>query len=155
MLTVTRNRSRRSSPIGCSAMRWRRAGVHVRRRAHLERDAAVAHVGGQPAELVLAVGADVMSSTMRTPWPSRSAPHHCSASQIDGRPNASPAWMVAWKFSRCDELERVEVAGRRVAGLGAGDVEADHARVAPAHGQLGDLEAAGRGAHGRTAARRS
>src|ERR1700735_4279942 len=40
-----------------------------------------------------------MSSTMRTPWPSRSAPHHCSASQIDGSPNPSPAWIVMWKFS--------------------------------------------------------
>ena len=37
---------------------------------------------------------------MRTPWPSRSVPHHCTASQIDGSPNASPAWMVMWKFSR-------------------------------------------------------
>ena len=38
---------------------------------------------------------------MRTPWPSRSAPHHCSASQMLGSPKASPAWIVAWKFSRC------------------------------------------------------
>ena len=37
---------------------------------------------------------------MRTPWPSRSVPHHCTASQIDGSPNPSPAWMVMWKFSR-------------------------------------------------------
>ena len=37
---------------------------------------------------------------MRTPWPSRSVPHHCTASQIDGSPNASPAWIVMWKFSR-------------------------------------------------------
>ena len=36
---------------------------------------------------------------MRTPWPSRSAPQSCTASQIDGSPNASPAWMVMWKFS--------------------------------------------------------
>ena len=42
----------------------------------------------------------VMSSTMRTPWPSRSAPHHCTASQIDGSPNASPAWIVVWKLAR-------------------------------------------------------
>ena len=41
-----------------------------------------------------------MSSTMRTPWPRRSAPHHCTASQMLGRPNASPAWIVVWKFSR-------------------------------------------------------
>ena len=44
-------------------------------------------------------------------------------------------------------LERVEVAGRRVAGLGAGDVEAAHAVVAPAHRELGDLHRARRGAH--------
>ena len=42
----------------------------------------------------------VMSSMIRTPWPSRSAPHHWIASQIDGSPNASPAWMVKWEFSR-------------------------------------------------------
>ena len=41
-----------------------------------------------------------MSSMIRTPWPSRSAPHHCSACQIDGSPKASPAWIVKWKFSR-------------------------------------------------------
>ena len=52
---------------------------------------------------------------MRTPWPSRSAPHHWIASQIDGSPNASPAWMVKWTFSRSQVLERVEVPGRRVA----------------------------------------
>ena len=37
---------------------------------------------------------------IRTPWPSRSAPHHWIACQIDGRPKASPAWMVKWAFSR-------------------------------------------------------
>ena len=42
----------------------------------------------------------VMSSTIRTPWPSRSAPQNWSASQIDGSPNDSPAWIVMWKFSR-------------------------------------------------------
>ena len=41
-----------------------------------------------------------MSSMIRTPWPSRSAPHHWIASQIDGSPNASPAWMVKCEFSR-------------------------------------------------------
>ena len=39
-----------------------------------------------------------------------------------------------------DELERVEVAGRREAGLGPGDVEADDALVAVADAQLGDLD---------------
>ena len=46
-----------------------------------------------------------------------------------------------------DVLERVEVARRRVALLGSGDIEADDARVAPADGALGDLDRAGRLAH--------
>ena len=37
---------------------------------------------------------------IRTPWPSRSAPHHWIACQIDGSPKASPAWIVKWEFSR-------------------------------------------------------
>ena len=45
-------------------------------------------------------------------------------------------------------LERVEVLCGRVTLLGPGDVEADHATVAPAHGELGDLERVGCGAHG-------
>ena len=36
-----------------------------------------------------------------------------------------------------------------MAGFGAGDVEAHHAGIAPPHGQLRDLQAAGGGAHGR------
>ena len=44
-------------------------------------------------------------------------------------------------------LERVEVPGGRVAGLGAGDVEAGHAAVAPGDGQLGDLHRARLVAH--------
>ena len=41
------------------------------------------------------------SSTMRTPWPSRSAPQYWSASQIDGSPNDSPQLGCrCWKFSR-------------------------------------------------------
>ena len=40
-----------------------------------------------------------MSSTIRTPWPRRSAPQNWSASQIDGSPKPSPAWIVMWKFS--------------------------------------------------------
>ena len=44
-------------------------------------------------------------------------------------------------------LERVQVPGGRVAGLGAGDVEADHADVAVPHRQLGDLRRPGGVAH--------
>ena len=131
MLTVTRNRSRRSSPIGCSAIDGA-APVCTLEVGHISSGIAlVADVRRQPAELHRADRRPVMSSTIRTPWPSRSAPHHWIASQIDGSPNASPAWMVKWEFSRWQVLERVEVPGGRVAGLGAGDVEAGHAAVAP------------------------
>jgi len=46
-----------------------------------------------------------------------------------------------------DVLEGVKVAAGRVAGLGPGYVEAHHALVAEAHGQLGDLQRAGCRAH--------
>ena len=47
-----------------------------------------------------------------------------------------------------DEVERVEVPRRRVAGLGTRDVEADDPLVAVPHRQLGDLDRARRLAHG-------
>ena len=55
-----------------------------------------------------------MSSTIRTPWPSRSAPHHWIASQMLGSPNASPAWMVKWAFSRrrYSKASRCRVGGK-------------------------------------------
>src|SRR6185312_825484 len=46
-----------------------------------------------------------------------------------------------------DVLEGVEVTGGREALLGPGDVEADHADVAVAHRQLGDLPRARGVAH--------
>src|SRR3954469_25067163 len=46
-------------------------------------------------------------------------------------------------------VEGVEVAGRPVALFGTGDVEADHAGVAPADRTLGDFDRASRLAHGR------
>ena len=59
-----------------------------------------------------------MSSTIRTPCPSRSAPHHWSASQIDGSPNPSPAWIVKWKFSWAIRLNasRCRVGGYPASG---------------------------------------
>ncbi len=45
-------------------------------------------------------------------------------------------------------LEGVQVPGGRVTGLGARDVEADHAEVAVAVGEFGDLQGAGRVPHG-------
>jgi len=47
-----------------------------------------------------------------------------------------------------NEIEGVQVAGRRVTRLGPRDVEADHARVPVPHCQLGDLHRAGRLSHG-------
>ena len=84
---------------------------------------------------------------MRTPWPSRSVPQYCNASQIEGNPNASPAWIVKWKFSR----RRYSNASRwRLGGNPAsapGDVETDDAAITMTHGQLGDLARTGRMAH--------
>ncbi len=126
----------------------RGAGLHVGGRAHLQRDPAVPDVAGQPAQGgARRPGQAWMSSMIRTPWPSRSAPHHCTASQMDGRPKPSPAWMVMWKFSRATNWK----ASRwRLGGLPAsapGDVEADHAGVAVPDRQLGDLQRPGRRAH--------
>ncbi len=45
-------------------------------------------------------------------------------------------------------LERIEVARGWVAGLGAGDVETDHAPIAVPHGELGDFTAVSSRAHG-------
>ena len=89
-----------------------------------------------------------MSSTMRTPWPSRSAPHHWSASQIDGRPKASPAWMVTWKLARWMSwnASRWRLGGKPASGPAMS--KPDHALVAVAHGQLGDLHRARELAHG-------
>ena len=99
VFTVTRNRSRRSISIGCSAIDGTTpvltfdvghssSGMRVSRTYAASRPSCSLPTG------------PVMSSTMRTPWPSRSAPHHCTASQIDGSPNASPAWIVVWKLAR-------------------------------------------------------
>ena len=91
-----------------------RAGLHVAARAHLQRDAHVADVCREAAQVHIGwvrgdrrgdvvsecLSRTRMSSTMRTPWPSRSAPHHWIASQMLGSPKASPAWMVKWAFSR-------------------------------------------------------
>jgi hypothetical protein len=86
-----------------------------------------------------------MSSTMRTPCPSRSAPQIWMASQMEGRPNASPAWMVMWWLAAA--MVRNASSGR-VAGLAARDVEADHAGVPVAQRELGDLRGVRRRAHG-------
>ncbi len=100
MFTVTRNRRSLEEIDRMLRDRRRRTGVHVRCRAHLQRHPRVADVGGEATRVRGAVGVGTsMSSTMRTPWPSRSAPQNWSASSIEGSPNASPAWIVVWKFA--------------------------------------------------------
>ncbi len=76
---------------------------------------------------------------MRTPWPSRSAPHHWIASQIDGSPKASPAWMVKWAFSRWrySKASRCRVGGKPASAPAMS--KPDDAAVAPGDGELGDL----------------
>ena len=55
-----------------------------------------------------------MSSTIRTPCPSRSRPQNCTASQMDGSPNASPAWIVKWALARrYSNASRCRVGGTR------------------------------------------
>ena len=68
-----------------------RAGLHIAARAHLERNPLVPQQRCQPTEGSAPSGATEMSSTIRTPWPSRSAPQNAMASWMDGSPNASPA----------------------------------------------------------------
>ena len=117
----------------------RRPGVDVGGRAHLERHPAVADERRQPAELgpALVVEPDVVDDAHAVA--EALGPAELHASQIDGSPKASPAWIVMWLLASAIVPEGVEVPGRRVAGLAAGDVEADDARVAVAQGQLGDL----------------
>ena len=100
MFTVTRNRSAVSSPIGCSAIDaaapvWTLEAGASSSGMRLSRTYAASR-----PRCAAPSSSTVMSSTIRTPCPSRSAPHHWMASQIDGSPNASPAWMVKWKFCR-------------------------------------------------------
>jgi hypothetical protein len=76
------------------------------------------------------------------------------AADLHGLPDAGQAERLAGVDRHVEVLavqvvERVEVPRGRVAGLGAGDVEADDAVVAVPHGELGDLAAAGRVPHRR------
>ena len=84
-----------------------------------------------------------MSSTIRTPWPSRSAPHHCIASQIDGSPKASPAWMVKCAFSRrrYSNASRCRVGGKPASAPAMSKPATSS--IAESDAQLGDLAGPG------------
>ena len=140
VFTVTRKRSLASGPTGCSAIDGA-APTCTFDDGHISRGTrgrartppgARARAPRRPSVW--------MSSMMPTPCPRRSAPHTCSASAIDGRPNASPAWIVMWKSSRItrEKASRWRAGGSRPR---AGDVEAAHALVAVAQRQLRDLQA--------------
>ena len=116
-------------------------------RAHLERHAPVAHEGRQPPELDRAVVADgdVVDDADAVAEPLRPA-------ELERLPDRRQAERLAGvdrdvEVLAPDEVERVEVAGRPVAGLGPGDIEADDAGVAPADRALGDLDRSGGLAH--------
>ena len=90
----------------------------------------------------------VMSSTMRTPCPSRSAP---PLDRLPDRRQAEALPRVDREMGvlATQELKGVEVARGRVAGLRTRDVEARDAMVAVADRQLGDLRRLGGVTHGR------
>ena len=149
MLTVTRNRSRRSRPIGCSRDRRGRAGVHVRRRAHLERHASIAHERRETSEhrpTVWILG-DVVDDA-------HAVAESFGATPLQRLPDRRQAERLAGVDRDVEvlarhELERVEMTGGREAGLGSRDVEADDAIVTPPHRELGDLTRPRLSAHGR------
>src|SRR5580692_5775724 len=127
--------------------RPRGAGLHVGGRAHLQRDPAVPDVGGQPAEpdgplradLDVVHDADAVAEALGAAplhrLPDRRQPERLA--RVDRDVEVLPLQV----------LERVQVPARRPARLGARDVEADHALIAVADGQLGDLQRPGRRAH--------
>ena len=108
---------------------------------HISSATPVPHERGQPSQLARAVLGDLYVVHDADPVPQPFGPAEpWMASQIDGSPNASRRGSSGGS-SPAGCTGRAEVHGRRVARLGPGDVEADHAVVAVAHGQLGDVPA--------------
>ena len=102
-LTVTRKPSSLSRPMGWSAMERMPGTADVCRfeEGHISRGMRLSRMyAASSPSLGPPSAARSMSSMMRTPWPRRSAPQRWMACQIDGSPNASPAWMVKCAFSR-------------------------------------------------------
>ena len=147
VLTVTRNRMSRSTPIGCSAIEaaapvWTFDDGHSSSGMRLSRTYAASRpsCAARPAARL-----DVVDDPHAVPEPVGPAP-------LDRLPDRGQAERLAGVDGEVEVLpvqvlERVQVPGGRVAGLGPGDVEADHADVAEPHGQLGDLGRAGGVAH--------
>src|SRR6202042_2977146 len=121
------------------------AGLHVGRRAHLQRDPAVPHVAGQPAQRDDAVRADpdVVHDADAVAEPLGAAPLQRLPDRRE--PEPLPRMDRDMEVLPGHILERVQVAARRATGLGPGDIESDYALVAVADRKLGDLPRAGRG----------
>ena len=128
--------------------RRRGPGLHVGRRAHLERDAAVPDVAGQPAQRHGAVGGD--ADVVDDPDP---VPEALGPAPLQRLPDGGQAEPLAGVDGDVEVLPRhvlegVQVPAGRAARLGARDVEPDHALVPVTHRELGDLQRARRRAHG-------
>src|SRR6516162_10915771 len=123
--------------------RYRGAGLHVRGRAHFERDTAVADIAGEAAQLDGAVGGDldVLGEPNAVAEPLGAAILH----RFPDRWQAEPLSRVDRDVEvlPVDVLEGVQVAAGRPARLGACDVEPDHAVVAVPYRELGDLKRSG------------
>src|SRR4029078_7193915 len=106
-----------------------RPGLDIGRRAQLQRYALVAHVRGQATQpRRVGCGVDVVHDADTVAEPVRAAPLYRLP---DGRqPERLAGVDGEVKVLPLQVLERVQVARGRVPGLGAGDVETDHADVA-------------------------
>jgi hypothetical protein len=123
--------------------------VNVGGWAHLERHAAVPHERGEATQLHRAVVPD--PDVVDDP---DAVTESLGTAELERLPDRREAERFAGvdgdvEVLAADDVERVEVAGGPVPGLGPRDVEAHHARVTPADGALGDLDRAGSLAHRR------
>ncbi len=129
----------------------RRGGgrVEVRGGAHLERHPTVAHERGEATQLHDAVVAD--RDVVHDPDAVAQA---LGAAELERFPDGRQPEQFTGvdgdvEVLAPDEIERIEMARRPIAGLGTGDIEPDDAGVAPADRTLGDLHGSRRLAHGR------
>src|ERR1700722_8086751 len=125
----------------------RGAGLPVGRRANFQRDAAVADVAGQAAE-----GGDAVAGYPDVVDDADAVAEALGAAPLHRLPDRRQAEALAGvngdvKVLPGHELEGVQVAAGRAAGLGAGDVEPDRPGVPVPDGELGDLQRPGRSAH--------
>ena len=148
VLSVTRKRKLAQQLDRVRRDGARGAGVHVRRRADLEGDAAVAHEVGESTEVVVAV---VLDDVVRD---AHAVAQALGVAELHGLPDRRAARTPRRRGSSCGSPragrgERREVLRRWEAVLGSRDVEAADARVAEVDGQLRDRLAQVRLAHRR------